>query len=340
MENMDDNKSNEILVADDINTLSPYDSSFPMALLTNGMNDSFHQAEEAANDIYHALVKNGALAAEASKIQSTTRYVVDMSQELLDKIESGKIKLSYGKDGKTYAQLLQDNGHFGSKLPIKKEDLVSGIDPTNIAMAMQMKAMQEQLEAIAEQINFIDENVKDVLQGQQNDRIAQYYSGVALYIEARSVTDESMKKMLIAQSMRALADATFQIKLQMESDIQYLLSGKYKDAKGKRVQLIDERMNSINKSLAVIHQASILKSAIYCEQKEYEAMAIALDEYSQLIKTDIANNAYLLAQCDPNDDGTSKGIWNTRASFKIDTQELKKQLATKEKTLYLGMEEE
>ena len=108
-----------------------------------------------------------------------------------------------------------------------------------MANALQMKALQEQVQQIANQIAVIDHSVREVIQGQQNDRIGLYYSGLTLYLEARNVNDPEMKKALIAQSLRALSKARFQLGLTMQSDIKYLSDGEFKIAKGKSVGLID-----------------------------------------------------------------------------------------------------
>ena len=82
----------------------------------------------------------------------------------------------------------------------------------------------------------INSSVIDVLQGQQNDRIALFYSGVNLYLEAQSVNNPEMKNALLAQAIRALSDGTQQLALTMESDIEYLTSKQYNKIKGKKVE--------------------------------------------------------------------------------------------------------
>ena len=119
----------------------------------------------------------------------------------------------------------------------------------------------------------------------------------------------------------------------------YLMNGEYKFAKGKRVELIDEKMDSINKCFAIVHQTALLKAGIYCNEKEYGAMAIALDEYSNFISTNIKNNAQYLSQFDHSDNGTVQGVWKTRAQLKFDTSKLK-QLEQKERVLYLSVSSE
>jgi len=209
-----------------------------------------------------------------------------------------------------------------------------------LANVMQMKALQNQVEVLTDQILAIDYNVKDVLQGQQNDRIGLYYSGLALFLEAQNVNDEKIKKALIAQSLRGLSEATFQLTLTLQADIRYLINGEYKSVKGKRVELIEKRMKSIHQSFAFIHQSTMLRAGIYCELDEVAAMSTVLGEYSYFIEETIAKNAGLLAQCDTSDSGTESGIWKSRTNLKLDVVDLAKQIKSPEKILYLGVETE
>ena len=161
---------------------------------------------------------------------------------MLKAIESGAVKLSVEKSGKMMAQIRDANGRYGEKLPIRKEYFKKGIDSAQMANALQMQALQEQLSQITDQIQVINHSVVRVLEGQQNDRIAQYYSGLALYAESRLVTDSAMQKALVAQSLKALAEATFELTLTMQSDIKHLANRDGKHVKGKRIEYIDEHM--------------------------------------------------------------------------------------------------
>ncbi|HYE83733.1 MAG TPA: hypothetical protein VEG39_16410 [Clostridia bacterium] len=322
-------------VSDD---LSPYDAAYPVKLLSNGLKQKLAQAENVLENVYKAVAKASPMVAEVYEAtKKGYRYVVDATESTLDAIESGKIKLSTENSGKMYAQIREANGHYGSKLPIKKEVFAKGIDPVKMADALQLKALQEQVQQIADQIAVIDHSVREVIQGQQNDRIGLYYSGLILYMEARNVNDLEMKKALIAQSLRALSDAAFQLGLTMQSDIKYLADGGFKIGKGKSVGLIDSRMNSINQSFAFIHQATMLRAGIYCNEGELMAMSTVLNEYSHFIDGTVAKNADLLAQCDTTDTGTEKGVWKSRAKLKLDVSEFKKQLNAPDKTIYLGV---
>ena len=219
MNDFDDNRITDISVLNDTAAISPYDPMYPVSLLSEGIQHSFNDAQIAADSIYNRIVENASIGSGLSQMKKTSHYVVEMSEDTMHKIDAGVLKLSTSKDGNTYAQLLDADNKFGAKFPIKKEDVVAGFDPVQMTMALQMKAMQDQLENIAKQIQYIDHNVKEVLQGQQNDRIGMYYSGLSLYVEAKNIADAELRKNLIAQSLRALSDASFQIQLNMQNDM-------------------------------------------------------------------------------------------------------------------------
>ena len=308
----------------------------PLALLSAAIRESCDEADDAIFDIVKAIERQ---APEAAQLRVAAgkgfRLVVDASEETLQAIDRGDIKLTTDKLGNTFAQMKRADGKYGKKLPIKREDFSRGIDPVQAANALQVKAMQEQLDQIAEQITVIDGRVEEVLCGQQNDRIGLFHSGMSLYLEARDVSDEGLRKLLISQSLRALSDSTAQLDLELREDIAYLSSGEYKKAKGKRAELIDEKMASINRCFPVLHQASVARAAIYCEQGETKAMASALESYSRLIGQTVGLHAGLLAEFDISDNGTDQGVWRSRAALQLDVSAIGKALSAPEKTFYL-----
>lgn len=329
------------LIPVETETLSPYDPAYPARLLSEGLQLQFAQAERAAENIYNAVVR---VAPAAAQLREATkkgfRLVVDAGEDTLKAIDKGKIKLTVEKGGRTFAQIRDANGQYGPKLPIKKEVYSKGVDPVQMANAMQMQALQDQVQQITDQIIVIDQSVREVLQGQQNDRIGLYYSGVALYLEARSVSDPELRRALIAQAMRAISDSSFQLLLTMQADIRYLANEEYKQVKGKKVDLIDSHMQSINKAFGVIHQAALLRAGIYANEGELAAMAAVLSEYSRFIEGTIAQNAELLAQCDITDNGAESGVWKSRKNLKLDVSGFVKGLNAPGKTFYLTAAEE
>ncbi len=139
--------------------------------------------------------------------------------------------------------------------------------------------------------------------------------------------------------IRALSDGTQQLSITMESDIEFLTTGQYNKLRGKKAETIQSRMDSINKAFSFIHQATLARAAIYCEQDEYLAMANVLDEYSRFIEGTVVENANLLSQCDPTDNGTENGLWHSRAALKLDASELRKTLSSGSEEFYLSIED-
>lgn len=340
MDNIQNHDSfNFDLANPDIDYISPYDNDYPIVLLTHGLKTQFTEAQMAIKEIYRIVEKQTPILAQAKQaLKKGCRYVVDISDRTLGDIESGKIKLT-NENGNIYAQVRNGN-RYGKKLPIKREVYRKGINPIQMANALQMQAMQDQLQTITNQISLISYNVKDILQGQQNDRIGLYYSGIALFLEAQKLDNDGMKQALIAQSLRALSEATFQLSLTMQSDIKYLENKEYMSVKKQSAKMIAERMNKINQSFAFIHQATILRAGVYCNQSELSAMAMVLEEYSHFIDNTVIKNIKLLSSYDKADDGTTNGLWHSRSNLKLSVSDITKQINAKTKTVYIGTAEE
>ena len=308
----------------------------PTKLLLEGISDSYKKAEDAAGHIFRQVSKASSDAAIAyQKNKKGVRYVLDLTDDALEKLETGKIKLTTENGGKTYAQYRQANGQYGSKVPVKRQAYGANVDPIQVANAMQLRAIQQQVEEMTEQVVALNQSVQDVLQGQQNDRIAQFFSGYSLYMEARLANNQQLRDMIVSQALKALSESTFQLMLELQTDIAYLSEGKYLESRKKRVELIDERMKRIDQSFAYIYQSSMMRAAIYCLEGELPSMAKVLDDYSHFIDNTIAMNSQLLIELDKNDDGTDRGIWKNRAKLKLDVSPILKQLSEPEKVIYL-----
>lgn len=323
----------------DLLTASPYDDSFPEKLLEGAFDYRIQEANFITRQICHEVKKqvNGPTPL-VTEGEEKMRLVVNTTDEFMEDYKNGTIKLCKEK-GKLVAQL-RVNNKFGSKLPIREETYMTGPDSLNVSNALQLKSLQEAVATITEQIQMIDENIREVLIGQQNDRMGLYYSGVALYIEAMNVADEGLQKQLVAQAVKALSDSSFQLTLNMQSDIAYLKNKQFNNDKRNKYNLIQEKMNNINQSFQAIHQASVLKVAIYCQMGELKAMGSVLQQYARLVEGTIAANAYLLEQCNPKESLVDNGVWNDRAKLKLDVDGFIKSLNEPAEVIYLENTEE
>lgn len=69
-----------------------------------------------------------------------TEYVVNMSDEIKERISNGTIKLDKGKDGEIYAQLRDGKGHYSDKLSISEKLEENGISTKEVEMALPPQA--------------------------------------------------------------------------------------------------------------------------------------------------------------------------------------------------------
>lgn len=328
---------NEIIDKSRLNELSPYDDSFPIMLLSNAFETQIEGVNEILDNIGDEVKKSHFDYALLSEPQSEEkmRLVVDTTDDVLKGIQEGKIKL-VEENGNLFAQL-RENGKYSKKLPIKEDYYKEGYNPEQLSIALQLKTIQDSLVTISNQIKTIDRSVKEVALGQQNDRIGLYYSGVALFIESMNVSDGNLKSNLIAQALKSLTEASFQLTLKLQTDLKYLKNKEYDSQKKMRVKLITERVSSIDQSFSVIHQASMLKAGIYCQLGEIQATCAVLEEYSRFINGTIAPNASLLIQGDTRDNGTEKGVWKKRVNLELDVSNVSKLLQNKNKNLEIEM---
>ena len=303
-----------------------YDDSYPMKLLEQAFEMQVEQAEKATNKLVSDILKSQEFdPRKLSEGKEKMRLVVDGSDDFIKDYQDGVIKLAKEK-GHVVAQI-KNNGKYGPKLPIKEETYVDGPNSLEIMNACQLKNIADSLQELSNQMLAIDENIKEVLRGQQNDRLGLYYSGVSLYLEANRVSDPAFKIGLISQSLKALSDANYQLVLTMQSDISYLKRKEYESDKrhkfnlmnekvnlmNEKVNLMNEKVNNINKAFSAIHQATLMKAAIYCQCGEINAMTSVFNEYALFIQNTVVPNTKLLTQCDMNDTGKLDGTWSSRS---------------------------
>ena len=327
---------NEILNLDPLE-MSPYDETFPARLLSEAFELRLKEANEVTTEVYKEIRKSHASEfAMLEPGEEKMKLVVDASDAFMEDYKSGAVKLAYEK-GNLVAQV-KNNGRYGKKLPIKEEVATVGPSPMEIGNALQLKALQDAIADVSKQIKAIDESVKEVLTGQQNDRLGLYYSGVSLYLEAMSVEDSDFKRELLSQSLKALTDSTFQLMLTLQSDIEYLKRKGYLKDKRNQFNLMNEKVNNINQGFMAVHQASILKAGIYCQQGEMKAVANVLQQYEKFVKGTIVENAYMLSQCDINDNGTEEGTWRKREQLQLNVSKVVSQLRKPAEVLYINCE--
>lgn len=264
------------------------------------------------------------------KQEPESKLVLDITDDIKQAIENGEARLDIGKNGEVYAQLRCANGRLGGKISVKEELQEEGITVEELKLSMQMEIIKEQLKSIIESVKQIEGKVTEVIQGQRNDRLGLFYSGLSLYIEARAVSDEYLKKQILSQALKSLSDAHHQIIQDMRMAMEYLMTERYKETKTNMRKNIDERLNIIHQCYEVIFRASFLKAAIYQENGEIPAMLIAINEYGRFVEKLIIPYAGRLSELDRNSHFIEKSIWGQMAASLSGCNELRKRLASDE----------
>lgn len=281
-------------------------------------NKTINKVVKVVSDAY------GAKAVADSK-KKNIKYVVNMSDKIKKGIEDGNIILDTNKYGETYAQV-RENGKWAGKFTISKE--TTGLDPLEVSQALQQKAIAKQLKEISSVIDDINYEVLEVIQGQQNDRLALFYSGIELYLEAQNVNDEALRKLLIAQSLKSISDGGSQILENARCEIDYLVSKKYNEetGKGARIKAMDTHMENLNYSFQAVNYAYLAKACIYYENNEFQSMLLALEEYNKFLSNDIIPNVDDLIECDRNDILLSDGKWEKRSKQFKNISDIRQQI--------------
>lgn len=315
------NKKNQISKEKIVNDcLSLFDEQFTIV----DFKTSIERANQESNDVLDSTrgVIRKAFEKDTNK---ETKYVVDMECGLREKIENGEVKLVKNANGEILAQMRQCNGQFGGMLPIKEELLEEGISAEALQLALQMDAIKAQLNTIIDVIQEIEGRVADVLQGQRNDRVGLFYSGLSLYYEAKGIGDDMLKKQITAQALKAISDANSQMIQEIRSSIQYLVTEQYRSEK-RRMQKIDEHITIIKQCYDIVYRASFLKAEIYQENGEIESMLTVLDEYGRFVANMIAPYVGKLSELDKDSMMIENGTWCTIAKTLTSCNELKKMI--------------
>ena len=135
--------------------VSPYDETFPIILLSDAFNLQLDKAEKVAKRICDEVGKQPSdFYIQGHLEENKIRIVVDASEETLKDIHEGRIKL-VEENGNLYAQL-RKNGRYSSKLPVKEELYNDGWNSEQMAIAMQLKSIQESLVIVSKQLKTID----------------------------------------------------------------------------------------------------------------------------------------------------------------------------------------
>lgn len=239
------------------------------------------------------------------------------SDEVKQKIADGTYHLMTVKDESNAFRAIAVDAK-GKTREIGKvafDEVTKNADPTSMAVAMQGMAIQQQLQEISEQLEQICSEIKDVLMGQHNDRLALYYAGEMLIKESLAVNNEQLRGQLECSAMHSLSEGCSSLQVSLMYDIKSLFD-KYDEAHRKLKMTsreIEDKIFVIKSSFETIHKCVYLKAAVYYSHGEYSALAVLLNSYKAFLEETLDSKTENLLYNHDKSEKKLSGIWKTRA---------------------------
>ena len=304
-----DQREDSILLMDE-SLLNLYDEQFEYSSFKSLISKKYDQSNMFMNHLFDSIEQD-----------DDVNLVVDLSDELKEKYKKGLLRFDKDKNGNMYAQLRDEKNHYGKKLNIKEQ-----VNEKDLIIASQLNVIKDVLDDIVDTLENIEENISHILMEFHNDRVGLYYSGLSLYLEALQVSDASLRKELIAQSLKSLNDSQAQIIQEFKSDIAFLRSPQFNKIKRKKHDCLVEKMQNIHVCFQTINRIITLKAMIYFDNNQFNSMLMVCNEYQRFIKAIIKPNVGFLIECDPRDDKLINGTWSKRANALLDYKEIQNKL--------------
>lgn len=225
-------------------------------------------------------------AVKASIPRSELRAILSPLQR--KGLDNGSLKLFTTKDGKILAELWNPRTkQFAGHLELEKVQVTP-----NLANALTNFAMQMQMAQILEQLGEITQAMRDILRGQENDRLAEAYACRQNLLTALMITEPWLKYQALLHIAQSSEAARQKLMLSQKDTLDFIenqpedLIGKI--LKGASPTKIEEAMDKLCVGLDAINSASITEAMTYLEMNEPEAAARSLTVYSEYLSNSYA----------------------------------------------------
>ena len=281
----------QLRTSGDVSKIPSNDQLFQKGFLqfnNNLITKSYKSNQDTISDILNQIP---GFASIISSLDKSGRYVVELTKEQAQKLDSGLWEFTKAKNGSGLRAILRStekNKSFTSQVFIKPED-ISQAQMQNLLNATQMLMIQQAIQRVSYQLEALDEKVGDVLYGAQNDRLAYIQSGYNLFLQAQASTE--LKKALYPVMLGQLNLG----REQLIYSLQYTLK-KIGEAKQGKVAFWDEftswgnkreaneaRINEIKQSLSFIIRSTQLLAIIYQDNNEHWSMMQSILRLNELL---------------------------------------------------------
>lgn len=226
------------------------------------------------------------LAVKAAIPKTELRVMLSPLQKKL--LDNGSLELLTTKDGKILAELWNPKTkQFAGHLELEKVQL----NP-DIMNALTNYAMQMQLAQITEQLQEIQKTVKEILRGQENDRLAEAYACRQNLLTAVTISNPALKYQVLMHVAQSSETARQKLMLSQKETLAFIenqpedLIGKI--LKGASPTKIEEAMDKLYIGLDAINAVSTTEAMAYMEMDEPEAAARSLTVYSEYLSNSYA----------------------------------------------------
>ena len=277
-----------------------YEDDAITKLLTDKMGVSF-------NKIKQQLVNSSNFIETIKKIipKEELKVILNDSQKL--KLNNGTLKLMTKKNGDLLASLVNPKTNkVVANIPLKKVKLSPSLSSTIISYTYQM-----QLAEITEQMDKISLKVDEILEGQENDRLALVYSSYQKLLQALEIKDDSLRKYSLLQIANKAEDSRNLLMLSQKSRLEFIKKQPEsfwgKVVSGEKQEIIDNKIKIIRDNLKAINTVSLIEAMSYHELGEYQSAKKSLEYFSNYINRTYLDDKYLIRRLDLND---SDNYWS------------------------------
>ncbi len=277
-----------------------YEDDTITRLLTDKMSVSFNKIKQQL--VYSS---NFIETIKKSIPKEELKVILNDSQKL--KLNNGTLKLMTKKNGDLLASLVNPKTNkVVANIPLKKVKFSPSLSSTIISYTYQM-----QLADIKEQMDKISLKVDEILEGQENDRLALVYSCYQKLLQALEIEDESLRKYSLLQLANKAEDSRNLLMFSQQSRLNFMKKQPEsfwgKVVSGDKQEIIDDKLRIIRDNLKAINTVSLIEAMAFHELGEYQSAKKSLEYFNNYINKTYLEDKYLIRRLDLND---SNNYWS------------------------------
>lgn len=289
----------------------------------------------STDDIIHYILELGTTVGALRKSikNPEIKYVLDLTSSQAKDIANGAVKLTKNKNGQIFAQY-SNNGRFGSKIPIRQEKVDGILNGPDLFNQMQYQAVLQEIENIKDLLANILVTNQKILVSLHDDRSARIEMGKFSLKEAESLSGGGLKYQLMANGLAELGLGISQLQKEIVRNVEFLVGKEYPEARRKKTQEINQKMDEIRTSLILIHTAYSEKFHLYGNLGESDAQLEVVSQYSKFLNNEIIPYSITLSEMDPDVHFFADSPWVNLAERMKSIEYFNSQLDN-EKTVYI-----